>query len=94
MVAKDKAIVSNKMYLKYPKRFFAIAKSLGVNAENEKNYWKAQMGVEHLSDLNTSQWECIFEGLGKKIEEKAKEDGVVFAKDLDEAMDLILEGGE
>lgn len=92
IVDKDKSIVINQMYIKYPKRFFAMCGSLGINGETEKEYWKKVMGVGSIKELNTSQWEVIFEDLEKRIKNKAESEGVVFAQSLDEALENILGG--
>lgn len=67
-----------------------MCKSAGVNADNEKAYWKQVMGVAHLADLNGEQWEMIFNGLEKQLEENAKKEGVIFTKDLDSVLNEVL----
>jgi len=90
VVDKKKAFVRNSIYDKFGKRFYAMCKSAGVNADNEKAYWKQVMGVAHLADLNGEQWEMIFNGLEKQLEENAKKEGVIFTKDLDSVLNEVL----
>ena len=89
-VPKNKASVRNKIYDKFDKRFFAICKDLGLNGENEKNYWKKTMGVEHMADFTGEQWNYIFDELAKQLETKAKKDGTVFTRDLDATIYEVL----
>ncbi len=87
---KSKSIVSNKHWRGNSKRFFVMCKTAGLDGESTKEYYENLLGVHHLKDFSESQWEYIFEELEREIQEKAEEDGVLFAKDLEKAMNAVL----
>ena len=67
-----------------------MCKTAGLDGENTKTYYENLLGVHHLKDFSESQWDYIFDELEYEIKKKAEEDGVLFAKDLTEAMNAVL----
>ena len=67
-----------------------MCKTAGLDGESTKTYYESLLDVHHLKDFTESQWDFIFGELEHEIEVKAVQDGVLFAKDLNEAMNAVL----
>jgi hypothetical protein len=87
---KKHATVANEHWKHDLRRFFAMCKSAGLNADNTKDYYHSLFHTQHLKDLTESQWAFMFEELEIQVKEKAEKDGVLFVKDLNEAMESVL----
>lgn len=90
MVDKKKAFVKNKYQENRIKKFYAICRSIGIDGASQARSYKKQMDVEHINDLNDEQWEFIFEDLSSLIEDKSKNEGTIFTRDLDATLAEIL----
>lgn len=86
---KKHTVVVNKRWHSNLKRFFAMCKSAEMDADSTKNYYKKILDVQHMKDLTGSQWDFVFEGLEQDVKRQAEKDGVLFVKDLDEALEML-----
>lgn len=90
MVKGKACFVRNDILERDVKRFFAMCGAVGLNSENQKNYYKERLGVTHIADITADQWTWIFKDMQEQMAEQARDEGTVFTTDLDKTIAEIL----